>query len=180
MNCCRAFQVSVNRTLSFLKKKKPKMFSSKAAPPESCFNYISLVICALFPSGQNVQPVIYVETAASLWLPQGPLLLSGITLSSSSSSSALCADLMHWNLCVTQRSHLEDRATVCELWWRVCWPAAMQTMPYSLIFRGHGLRETRRGGVMVSRFLPWKQQCGQHVSVFWKNDVSDSSRRVAL
>lgn len=126
------------------------------------------MICALFPSGQNVQPLIYVETAARLLLPQGPLLLSGITLSSPSSSPALCADLMHWNLCVTQRSHLEDRATVCELWWRVCWPAAMQTMPYSLIFRGHGLRETRRGGVMVSRFLPWKQQCGQHVSVFLK------------
>lgn len=30
---------------------------------------------------------------------------------------------------------------------RVCQPATVQTKPYSLIFRGHGLRELREGGV---------------------------------
>lgn len=46
--------------------------------------------------------------------------------------------------CEVQSLHLEDRATVCELWWRVCRLVTMQTMPYSLNFRGHGLRETER------------------------------------
>lgn len=51
-----------------------------------------------------------------------------------------CAGMLR----VAQSRHLEDRAAVCELWWRACRPAAVQTMPYSLIFRGHGLRESQR------------------------------------
>lgn len=51
---------------------------------------------------------------------------------------------------VTLRSRLEDRATVCELWWRICWPATIQTMTYSLIFRGHGLRTSRGQSTLLT------------------------------
>lgn len=77
-------------------------------------------------------------------------------------------------LCVIQSLHLEDRATVCELWWRVCWPATMQTMPYSLIFQRPWPEGDREGGVMVSRFLPERGRASPFTH-FYINDVLDNS-----
>lgn len=76
-------------------------------------------------------------------------------------------------------THSQDRATVCELWWCVCWPATKQTKPHSLTFRGHGLREIEGNGLEV---FPDNSSTVCNVTLYWfiKNNLLHNEVQLQL